>query len=447
VNESRLRTLRLPATGPPRIAAPLPVRIGRRLYILLLVGLARLVLRRYRPKIVVVTGSVGKTTTKELVAAVVARGFSSWSTRGGSNNEVGVPATILGAASTRRGGWVRRRLSALVSGARLLAGRGAYPQALVLEMAAGRPGELERMTRAVRPDVAVVTCVREVHLEFFGSLESIAAEKAWVVRRLRPGGVTVVPADDEEASRLAKLAPGPVVLHSLDGAADLWLEDVRTGPEGCAGTLCIRQADGTARRYPFATKLLGRHQLRGVLAAVGVGLALGIAPEEALEAVAGIEAPPARLRKLAGRRGLTVLDDSHNASPQAVVDALQVLSEFPGPRWAVLGDMRELGPATDDAHRWVGRSIPGRADRLLTVGPAAALVAESAVEHGLAPARIWHCDDAEAARSKLAADTFDAATVLVKGSRAVGLELVVEWLVGDAETSSTETKDSRRRPS
>jgi UDP-N-acetylmuramoyl-tripeptide--D-alanyl-D-alanine ligase len=428
---------RVPGFGPPRIARPIHVRIARRMLILVLVGLARGVLRRYRPRIVAVTGSVGKTTTTALVAAVVARGFTVRATPGNSNSEVGVPATILGAPGARGRGKARARLLAVVRGVGVLVGGRAYPQALVLEVAAGRPGELERITRAVRPDVAVVTHVRPVHLEFFGSVAAVANEKAWVIRRLRPGGVAVLPADDEEAGRLAELAPGRVVLHSLDGPADLWLEDVHTGLDGCTGTLVIRREHGPAARHPFTTRLLGRHQLGGVLSAVAVGLVLGIAPEEALDAIARVEAPPHRLRTLPGRGGVTVLDDAHNASAQAVVDALEVLAHFPGPRWAVLGDMRELGPATEEAHRSVGRAVVGRADELLTVGAHAALIAESAVEHGFDPSAVRRCPDAATVIGVLSAAALDSGTILVKGSHAVGLEGVVEALV------EAETQDAR----
>jgi UDP-N-acetylmuramoyl-tripeptide--D-alanyl-D-alanine ligase len=401
--------------------------------ILALVGLSRGVLRRYGPTIVAVTGSVGKTTTTALVAAVVSRGFTVHSTPGNSNGEVGVPATVLGATDAGARGSVRARLRVLRTGASVLVGRRPYAQVLVLEVAAGRPGELERITRSIRPDVAVVTNVRPVHLEHFGSLDAIAEEKAWVVKRLRPGGAAVLPADDERVRRFAELVRGRVVFESLAGPSDLWLEDVRSDPEGAAATLCLRGEDETTSRLPFTTRLHGSHQLRGVLSAVGAGLTLGIAPEEALEAIASVETPPARLRALSGRNGLTVLDDSHNASAQAMSDALEVLAGFPAPRLAVLGDMRELGPATEESHRWVGERMPGRVDALVTVGAHAGLIADSAVEHGLDATAVRRCADAADAVRVLEARELDSGTVLVKGSRAVGLEAVVAWLVTPAE--------------
>jgi UDP-N-acetylmuramoyl-tripeptide--D-alanyl-D-alanine ligase len=421
--------LRLPGSGQPRIDAPIHIRAGRRLLILALVGLGRGVLRRYGPTIVAVTGSVGKTTTTALVAAVVSRGFTVRSTPGNWNGEVGVPATILGAPGAPADTTVRARLRTLADGIRLLIGRRPYPDVLVLEIGAGRPGELERITRAIRPDVAVVTNVRPVHLEHFGSVDAIAAEKAWVVKRLRPGGAVVLPADDKHASRFGELAPARVFLHDLDDAADLWLEDVRSQPSGSGGTLCVREESGDVQRYPFTTRLLGRHQLRGVLSAVGAGVALGIAPEQALEAVASVETPDARLRPLSVRNGLTVLDDSYNASAQAVSDALDVLAEYPPPRIAVLGDMRELGPVTESSHRWIGELVPGRVDALVTVGEHAALIADSAIDHGFDAASVHRCTDALEATQTLAAAELGSATVLVKGSKVVGLDAVVTCLV------------------
>jgi UDP-N-acetylmuramoyl-tripeptide--D-alanyl-D-alanine ligase len=331
----------------------------------------------------------------------------------------------------------------VVHGARRLAGREPYAQALVLEVAAGRPGELERITRAVRPDVAVVTNVRPVHLEHFGSLDAIAAEKAWVVKRLRPGGAAVLPVDDPRVRRFAELGPARVFLHGFDGSTDLWLEDVRSGSSGCGGTLRVRDATGGVRGYSLRTQLLGRHQLRGVLSAVGVGLALGIPPEDALAGVASVGTPEARLRALSGNNGMTVLDDSYNASAQAVADALEVLAEFPGPRLAVLGDMRELGPETEGAHRWVGERVPGRAEGLVTVGPHAALIADSAVEHGFNPAAVRRCANVAEATGALSQTALGSGTVLVKGSRAVGLDAVVAWLTEPGEPRDNTSPDQR----
>ncbi len=432
------------ALRPARIAAPLHVRIGRRILIAALVALARVVLWRQRPRVVAVTGSVGKTTTTGLVVAALGRSLRINTTRANQNNEVGVPAAILGCSSARSAaGWSRVLLRGLALA--LAPRRPAYPEVLVLEVAAGRPGEIERITRYLRPDVAVVTNVRGVHLEHFRSVEAVASEKSWVVRRLRPGGVAVLGAEDPLALAMRALAPGAVLTYGLSPGADVRVVDLEPGLEGCAGTLCLGADPGgsapldAARwkgsaRLAFATPLLGAHQVAGLAGAVAVALALGVPVEAAIEALAGTEAPPGRLRAIRVGPGLVVLDDSYNASPRAVLDGLEVLARFPAPRQAVLGDMRELGPDSARCHREVGAALVGRIDRLVAVGPEAVLIAEAAVEHGMAPERVASVATWEDAARELRGGELRG-SVLVKGSRAVRLDALVHALCEPASAA------------
>ena len=418
--------------GAPRIEGPLHVRIARRGLTWILGLLAEAVLRRYRPVVVVITGSVGKTTTKDLTAAVLATRFDLRATQGNANSEVGVPATVFG---SRPGRTLRARGQLVFDGLGLLIRQRPFPEVLVLEMAAGRPGELERMTRRVKPDVAVVTHVRPVHRRYYSDFTQIVREKSWPVRRLRASGTAVLNLDDPVFSELARHAAGRIVTFGTGNDADVRLEHVTLGLDGTTAQLRIGGAFAETGSLPVWTRLLGTHQHTGVLAALAVGACLGVPPTEALEAMTGFEPAPGRLRAFKAPGRPIVLDDTYNASPQAIVDALEVLARFPRPRWAVLGSMVQLGPEEEPGHRLVGEAAAACSDALVAVGPHAQLIAEGAASNGLRPENIILAENAAAAASIVASQS-GLGSVLVKGSGEYGLEVVVTTLVPDADVVS-----------
>ena len=411
--------------GPPRIDGPVHIRIARRLLTWVLGLLAEAVLRRYRPVVVAITGSSGKTTTKDLAAAVLASRFDIRATKGTANNEVGVPAVVLG---PRPGRSVWARLRVVFAGLSLLLRRSPYPEVLVIEMAAGRPGELQRLTRRIRPDVAVVTNVRTMHLEFYDDVTDIRCEKSWPVRRLRTSGTAVLNLDDASYSDLAALAPGRVISYGSSPEASVRLGDVELRDDGSTAVLHVEGAG----EFALSSRLLGVHQLSGVLAAVGVGLALGIPPADAAAALSDFEPGPGRLRAHKSRNGLVVLDDTNNATPEAVVAGLAVLARLPGPRTAVLGSLIFLGPELERGHRTVGQAAAKSADFLVAVGEHADWIAEAAVAAGMATEDIVMAPNAEEA-ARIVADRVNSGATLVKGAGLLGLEAVVTALVPGAE--------------
>ena len=411
--------------GPPRIDGPVHVRIARRILTWVLRLLAGAVLRRYRPIVVAITGSSGKTTTKDLTAAVLSSRFDIRATEGTANSEVSVPGVVLGPARGRSG---RERLRTVLAGLSLLLRRRPYPEALVIEMAAGRPGELQRLTRTIRPDVAVVTNVRHMHLEFYDDFGGIVREKSWPVRRLRPSGTAVLNLDDPHFSELAAHAPGRVISYGSASEADVRLGEVEFRDDGSTALVHV-EGQG---EFVLSSRLLGVHQLSGVLAAVGVGLTLGVSPGDALGALSGFEPGPGRLRAHKGRDGLVVLDDTNNATPQAVVDGLAVLARLPRPRTAVLGSLIFLGPDSESGHRTVGEAAAACADLLVAVGERADWIVESAASRGMPPEAILVAPTAEEA-ARVVAGRVSSGTVLVKGAGLLGLEVVVTTLAPDAE--------------
>ncbi len=345
--------------------------------------------------VVGVTGSVGKTTCKELVAAVLARRYRVLKSEGNLNTEVGLPLALLGLRDEH--------------------------QVAVLEMAMFARGDIALLCRIARPRLGVVTNIGPVHLERLGSLEAIAAAKGELVEALPPDGLAVINGDCPWAQRLAARGPAPVVFYGTSPQCDVQGEVLESrGLEGFSFRLRWRGREATVR-----SPMPGRHHLHGLLAAAAVGLALGMEWEEVVGALACARSD-LRLRVLAGPRGSTVLDDSYNASPASVLAALDLLAETPGRRIALLGDMLELGEAALDGHRQVGAHAARTTDVLLVLGEMASVVAEAARAAGHGDVRLPA--DKEEATAMLARELGPGDYLLVKASRALALETVVEAL-------------------
>lgn len=401
--------------------------IFRKLLVTWLGLLARGVLARHHPRIVAVTGSVGKTTTKELTRLMLTERFRVRTSQGNYNTEIGLPLTVFGVERPQHlTGWFGISTAALA----LLFQTGDYPEVLVLEMAADKPGDIKHLTAIAPPDISIVTNVRGVHLEFYDSVEAIAEEKSWAVRRLRPGGIAILNFDDTTVRMMRSLAsdaPGAVRYYGLTDEADVWLTDITQDRHGQQATLHLKESGQT---FKFTTPLLGRHQLYSVLAAFTAATVSGVDPEQALAAASKFETPPGRLRVLAGKDGLTLLDDTYNASPQAMLDALEVLKGFPGPHRAVLGEMKELGAGREQGHTSVGEALAPWLDELVVVGDDAALIAEGAKRAGMDPAKIHFAGSAPEAVQFVNRDG-RGGTVLLKASQSVYLERATIALLKD----------------
>ena len=367
-------------------------------------ALARRVRRDSGARVVAVTGSVGKTTTKELSAALLETRYRVFRNRGNLNNHIGLPLSLLE---------LRTR-----------------PEVAVVELGMSGPGEIRRLVEIAEPDVRVWTNVGEAHAEFFPSIEAIADAKAEILTGAARDAVVVANAADDRVMRRVAGFPGRVVTFGVDveaevsasGVEDLGLDGVRAR---------LRTPVGAA---PVRTRLLGRGNLANVLAAVGVALSFDVPLAAAVERAAAVEAPPhrGRIHRLAG--GVAVIDDSYNSSPLALETALATLARGrAGRRVAVLGEMLELGARSEDLHRAAGRAAAAAGvGPLLTVGgePARAL-GLAAVEAGAAAAGVLHCETSEEAAARAAATVRDGDIVLVKGSRGVRTDRVVTRLCAD----------------
>lgn len=353
--------------------------------------------RRHTPHVVAVTGSNGKTTTKELTALVLARRFRVLKAVGSLNNQWGVPLTLL----------------ALEPG----------HEALVLELGMNAFGEIAALAQLTQPRVGVVTTIAPAHLEGVGSIEGVQKAKGELVQAIPPDGRVVLNADDPLVLALGRESRARVLTYGHAERADLRLGEVTATGSGVAFT--VAAGDGAAAvRLPLA----GRHNAWNAAAAITVGVALGVPLPEAAEALA--RATPLKGR-LAWREagGTRILDDTYNANPASLRAALDALGAAGGGRaWVVFGDMLELGAASEAAHREAGRWVAALpAAGLATAGPAARATAAAARAAGCPEVAAF--DTPEEAAAHVAARLGAGDRVLVKGSRGIRMERAVETLL------------------
>lgn len=367
---------------------------------------ARFILAKYGTQVVGVTGSVGKTSTKEAVAAVLSARFQVFKNRASFNGRFGLPIAL---------GELR-----------------PDAEIAVLEMAADGFGEIAELVRIAPPQVGIVTAVQPVHLDTFGSLEAIATEKAHLVEALPADGLAVLNYDDPRVRAMARRTQARVVTYGFDPGADLVATNVSVDQHGTILRVRHQQFGVLVDQVELRLPLVGRHQANVALAAVAVGLHFGLDLETMACQLATMERVPGRLNPLPGYGGSLILDDTFNASPGAVLAALDTLAAFTGKRKiAILGDMTQLGAFEIEGHRTVGRRASEVVDILVTKGEAAWYIADEARRHGMNSDRVvvtYTTEDAVAAiRDRLGPGD----VVLVKGAVEMRMEEVVARLLGD----------------
>jgi UDP-N-acetylmuramoyl-tripeptide--D-alanyl-D-alanine ligase len=349
--------------------------------------------------VVAITGSMGKTTTKDMTAALLATQGPVLKTEGNLNNQFGLPLTLF-------------RLR-------------PEHTAAVLELGMSAPGELRALSLVARPDIAVLTNVAPVHLEFFASVDEIARAKAEVFAGLAPGGLAVLNGDDPRVRRAGEEWGGRVVWFGRDRRHDVSAENARGTAFGTRFDLKVG-----GQTVEVALPLAGFHSVMNFLAAAAVAHERGIEPTVVAEAATHLVAAPHRgeIRRLTG--GITLLDDSYNSNPEALEAASQALASAGRRRRVfILGDMLELGPRAPEFHREAGARLAERTEVLAAVGPLALHFLEGAKRAGMATSALHAFPDAAAVAAALPDLVRPGDAVLVKGSRGVSLESVVEALL------------------
>ena len=361
--------------------------------------------RRWGRPVVAVTGSAGKTSTKEMIAATMTTSYRVLKSEGNLNNQYGLPLSLLRLQQTDQVG--------------------------VFELAMSRAGEIAHLARIARPETGVVTCVSPVHLEFFAGIEEIARAKQELIHALPPSGTAVLNADDPLVSRFGRQFAGRSVLFGIEQPANFRARDIATATQGARpGVRFLLEWAGDP--VEVVMPLLGRHQVMNALAAIATAHTFGIAPARAASALAGFQ--PLKMRgELLDLNGVSILNDCYNSNPRALELMLETLARAParGRRIAVLGEMLELGPTSDELHRQAGWQAVAAADYVVGVRGHARLIVEGAAAAGLDAGRRAFFESAAEAGDYVASLVQPGDLVLFKGSRGVKLEDAVSKLMND----------------
>ena len=366
--------------------------------------LAAAVRRHFDGPVVAVTGSSGKTTTKEMLGAILSETAPGLKTEGNYNNLVGLPQTLFRLCTRHR--WV------------------------VLEMGMSARGEIARLAEIAAPAVGVVTNIGSAHLETLRSIDGVARAKGELFAALVPGSTAVINADDERVAQLPVANGVRRLLFGLHADADVRADQVATARTSVRFRLLLA---GTA--LPVTLQVPGRHNVANALAAAAAATALGIAPETIRKGLERFRPVAGRMEAVSLRDGVTLLEDSYNANPLSMRAALVALDELAGSgcRIAVLGDMLELGPSSASLHREIGEEAARRADWLLVLGEMAGEVASGALNAGMPASRVLVFTDHEEIAGRLREILRPGDRVLVKGSRGMRMEKVSATL-RDIET-------------
>lgn len=410
-------------------------------YILKIV--ARAIIKKYRPSVIAITGSVGKTEAKEAINAALKGSRSVRASCGNFNNELGVPLTIIGSQEKIEGYFFWLRV--LARGLRAVVASVDYPEILILEYGIQKPGDMDYLLEIATPDIAVVTAIGEtpVHVEFFPDAQAVASEKAKLAHAVPHGGFAVLNADDHIVRSMRGSVRARVTTFGVAPNADVRIMnfdflETEVKPIGMTWKL---QYAGSMVPFRF-TGILGKPHAYAVAAGTAAGLLFGINLVRVAEDIQKYYAPPKhRMQIVESKEGVTLIDDSYNASPIAMESAIGVLESLNAKRKvAVLGDMKELGSYSEAAHRAVGKRIAKVVDVLVAVGPQARFIAEEANKEKQKKISVTHVPSAREALELVPSLLKPGDLVLIKASRSIGLDKLVAILEKDLHYETSDTK-------
>ena len=395
--------------------------------------MSKIVIKKYKPKVVGISGSVGKTSTKEAVFLVLSSKYNVRKNLKNYNNEVGIPLTIIGTESGGRSifKWGFVFLKWLL----ILIFPFKYPEILVLEMGVDRPGDMKYLTGFIPIEVGIITNISSSHLEFFKDVDHIGKEKGKLIESIMEEGTAILNSDDARVDVMKERTEAEVITYGFSNGAQIKAIDIafnysNDNPEGLSFKLYYEGKVIPVR----LNHLLAKYQLYSILAAIGTGVSFKVNMVDALAVLEGYLSPPGRMNLIKGIKESFIIDDTYNASPASTVAALGILSELKSSRKiAVLGDMLELGTYETEGHRQVGRRCGHVLDFLVTVGRRAQLVAEGALEAGLPASSVHSVSDNVEAIEILSERLQEGDVLLIKGSRSMAMETIVNALLEEQE--------------
>ncbi len=406
----------------------------RTILIKILHWLSSRVINKYKPLVIGITGSVGKTSTKEAIAQVLESSFSVRKTGKNYNNELGVPLTILGYPSANRSlwGWVK----ILLGGFSLLISKRSYPSVLVLELGADRLGDIAYLTSLTKPKIGVLTALGPSHLEYFGSLENIVKEKSQLLLGLPKDGTAILNHDDPLVATLVGRSQATTITYGFLLGSDLQADDFKISEVD--GRLGISfKVSYLGNKIPvFIAGVLGKQQASAALAALAVSTVMNVSLLDAVQRLRNFQPVLGRMNMINGIKNSLLIDDTYNSSPQSAKAAIEVLSHlkerFPAGVIIALGDMLELGQYSKIGHQEVGRAVAAfNPQYLVTVGTLSKDTAEAARQAGMPADRIFSFDDVSKAGKYIQSIMPPQSLILIKGSQGIRMEKIVKELMAE----------------
>jgi len=402
---------------------------------------ARAILKKYNPKIIAVTGSVGKTSTKDAIYSVISKSFYVRKSDKSFNSDIGVPLTILGCNNA----WSNplKWLQNIWQGLSYIIYNKRYPEWLVLEVGADRPGDIKKIATWLKPDVVVVTKFSKVpvHIEYFKSKEEVVAEKGNLVDALKHDGILVLNSDDTDVFAFKNKTKNRIITYGMMGDAavratnySIYYKEGTQEPFGVY--FKVEYAGNTLPVKIIGT--LGTNNIYSSLAALAVGAGLGLNLVESTENLSKHVSPKGRMNLIKGLKKSTIIDDTYNSSPVALASALDTLRglKTKNRKIAVLGDMLELGKHTVEAHKEAGVLASTACNLLVTVGLRSRGMAEGAIDAGLDEDSVLQFDNSLEAGKYIRDILKEGDVILVKGSQSTRMEKVVKEIMDQPNLAS-----------
>ena len=401
---------------------------------------SKLVLWKYKPKIIAITGSVGKTSTKDAVYAVLSKISYVRKSEKSFNSEIGLPLTVLGVLNGWNNPFVW--LGNVFKGLWLFVWPHKYPKWLILEVGISKPNDMKKTASWLKTDAVIITAIGKTppHIEFFNSHKHLVEEKSQLIKTLKPSGLLVLNADDEAVLEMKNKSKNLTVTYGFKegsdvlGSGDSILYDDSGTPEGI-----IFRADAEGKSLPVVIDgVFGRNHVYASLSALALSFGLKFNMLTAVNSLKNYDVPPGRMRLLKGINDSLIIDDTYNSSPIACESALRTLNEVKntGKKIAILGDMLELGKHTFEAHKEVGKIAKENTEILVVVGPRAKAIKEGALEAGMDRENIFEFENSFEAGNFIKTFVQKGDIVLVKGSQGVRMERATEAILLDKENKN-----------
>lgn len=400
---------------------------------------ARIIVWRYSPRVIAITGSVGKTTTKDAIYAIISQTVHTRRSRKSFNSGIGIPLTILGAPTGWRDilKWLRNILKGMWLIVRFW---GTYPEWLVLELGISKPGDMQELKKWVQPYVVVVSAFGATpsHVEFFNTPQDVWKEESTIIEALDPQGVLVLNADDPEVMKCQHmLTEGQTLLtYGYDESADVRISDYEyVYHDGSIAGMQFTYKAGEKNYTMRHLGVLGAHLAYGIAAGIAIHNHIFGVIDDLGQHCKDISFPKGRLNIIKGIHNTIILDDTYNSSPSALQSALSTLGDIntSGKKIALLGDMLELGKFSDEAHQKAGAQAARMCDYVVTVGPRAKNIYTTITNLGWDNERIFHAQNSHEAAEYIIPHLSAGDVILVKGSQGVRMEHAVKALMSNPE--------------